>query len=106
GPMAQDFYAAYGLGADDKHISTTDADGVALVAIKELNAQNKALEAENAELEARLTALEQAAGLSPEPQVSFLSLLPWVLVGVLLVGIGMLGGSVLAMRKQLGRAKN
>ena len=30
GPMAQDFRAAFGLGTDDKHIGTVDADGVAL----------------------------------------------------------------------------
>jgi len=34
--MAQDFRAAFGLGEDDKHISTVDADGVALAAIQEL----------------------------------------------------------------------
>ena len=37
GPMAQDFQAAFGVGEDDKHISTTDADGVALAAIQGLN---------------------------------------------------------------------
>ena len=37
GPMAQDFYAAFGLGTDDKHIATIDADGVALAAIQGLN---------------------------------------------------------------------
>jgi len=31
-PMAQDFYAAFTLGADDKHINTIDLDGVALAA--------------------------------------------------------------------------
>jgi hypothetical protein len=36
GPMAQDFYAAFGLGEDDTHISTVDADGVALAAIQAL----------------------------------------------------------------------
>lgn len=37
GPVAQDFYAAFGVGADDKHIATVDADGVALAAIQGLN---------------------------------------------------------------------
>ncbi len=37
GPMAQDFRAAFGLGADDRHIATVDADGVALAAIQGLN---------------------------------------------------------------------
>ena len=36
GPMAQDFYQAFGLGLDDKTISSVDMDGVALAAIKEL----------------------------------------------------------------------
>jgi hypothetical protein len=37
GPMAQDFHASFGLGPDDKHIATVDADGVALAAIQGLN---------------------------------------------------------------------
>ena len=38
GPTAQDFAAAFGLGADDKHISTVDEGGVALAAIQGLHA--------------------------------------------------------------------
>jgi hypothetical protein len=34
-PMAQDFYAAFKLGMDDKHISMVDAHGVALAAIQD-----------------------------------------------------------------------
>jgi hypothetical protein len=67
GPMAQDFYAAFGLGEDDRHISTIDADGVALAAIQALYQQNLQLRAENDalksqldDLEARLDALEAA----------------------------------------------
>ena len=37
GPMAQDFRAAFGLGTDERHIATVDADGVALAAIQGLN---------------------------------------------------------------------
>jgi hypothetical protein len=37
GPMAQDFYAAFHVGLDDKSICSVDADGVALTAIKALN---------------------------------------------------------------------
>ena len=69
GPMAQDFYAAFGLGTDDKHIATVDADGVALAAIQGLNekvehgkqkAENRIekLEAENAQLKASLAELK------------------------------------------------
>ena len=36
GPMAQDFHAAFGLGSDDKTISTLDSDGVMYAAIQGL----------------------------------------------------------------------
>jgi len=41
GPMAQDFYAAFRVGEDDRHITTIDEDGVALAAIKGLNAKTE-----------------------------------------------------------------
>lgn len=56
GPVAEDFKAAFGLAGDGKSIATVDADGVALAAIQGLNQK---LEAENAELRARLERLEQ-----------------------------------------------
>jgi trimeric autotransporter adhesin len=70
GPVAQDFFAAFNVGEDDKHISTVDADGVALAAIQGLNQkfeereallreELKRRDAENAELKARLEKLEQ-----------------------------------------------
>ncbi len=84
GPMAQDFYAAFNVGPDDKHIATVDADGVALAAIQGLNAkledrsqrsevrsqktdaelrelreENTELKQQNVSLEKRLAALEQ-----------------------------------------------
>jgi hypothetical protein len=36
GPMAQDFHAAFGLGADDRRIAALDTDGVILSALKGL----------------------------------------------------------------------
>jgi hypothetical protein len=36
GPMAQDFYSAFGLGEDEKGITSVDADGVGLAAIQGL----------------------------------------------------------------------
>jgi len=39
GPMAQDFYAAFGVGEDNRHITSIDEDGVALAAIKALHGQ-------------------------------------------------------------------
>jgi hypothetical protein len=63
GPMAQDFYAAFNVGMDDKHIATVDEEGVALAAIQGLNlkveSENSVLRAENVELKQRLEALEQ-----------------------------------------------
>jgi hypothetical protein len=65
GPMAQDFYAAFHLGADETGIASVDADGVALAAIQALKKQLDAKEARIAQLEqeqaaltARLAALE------------------------------------------------
>lgn len=37
GPMAQDFYAQFSLGATDKGIASLDTDGVALISIQQLN---------------------------------------------------------------------
>jgi hypothetical protein len=37
GPMAEDFYEAFGLGPDEEHITSVDADGVALAAIQGLS---------------------------------------------------------------------
>jgi len=74
GPMAQDFYAAFGVGEDDKHITSIDENGVALAAIKALHAENadahtaiSTLRAQNARLTA-LTATQssQIARLSAE----------------------------------------
>ena len=60
GPMAQDFHAAFGLdGADDKHISVVDENGVALAAIQGLEAENVQLKKRLDELEAEVKALAQ-----------------------------------------------
>jgi hypothetical protein len=56
GPMAQDFYAAFTLGADEKHISMVDEGGVALAAIQGLNQK---LEASLKERDARIEELEK-----------------------------------------------
>ncbi|MCP5528073.1 MAG: tail fiber domain-containing protein [Verrucomicrobiales bacterium] len=56
GPMAQDFHSAFGLGGDDdRHITGSDADGVALAAIQGLN---RKLEERNAALEQELSELK------------------------------------------------
>jgi hypothetical protein len=71
GPVAQDFHAAFGVGADDKHIATVDADGVALAAIQGLNqkleeklaAQDAALKAKDAELQDLRQSVEELKAL-------------------------------------------
>lgn len=65
GPMAQDFYAAFGLGQDDKHLSPMDTNGVALAAVQALYAENQALQQQVDDLEARLAALEAAVQGGP-----------------------------------------
>jgi len=59
GPVAQDFYTAFGLGQDDKHISTVDADGVALAAIQGLHSLLKEKDSLINQLKSQLTTLEQ-----------------------------------------------
>jgi hypothetical protein len=49
GPVAEDFYDAFGVGCDGS-ISTIDASGVALVAIKALKAENEKLRLRQDEL--------------------------------------------------------
>ncbi len=65
GPMAQDFYALFGLGEDQLHISTIDADGVAFAAIQglyqllqEKDAQITALQEQLALQQAQITELQ------------------------------------------------
>jgi hypothetical protein len=55
GPVAQDFHAAFNLGADGRHIATVDADGVALAAIQGLNQKVE-------EKEQRIRELERTVG--------------------------------------------
>lgn len=54
GPMAQDFARAFGLGEDDRHITTIDADGVALAAIQGLNQKVEEKDARLQEQEFRI----------------------------------------------------
>jgi hypothetical protein len=58
GPMAQDFYAAFGVGEDDRHITSIDEDGVALSAIKALKRENVAARADARKKQAEILALD------------------------------------------------
>jgi hypothetical protein len=105
GPMAQDFYAAFGLGDSERYINTLDADGVALAAIQGLYAKNQALETEvstlkteNAtlkkdmsDLEARVAALERGG----TPQAVSTLTTWWPLAGVVVIA-----GIVVAQRRR------
>jgi hypothetical protein len=59
GPMAQDFYAAFQVGEDDRHITTVDEDGIALAAVKALYVKNSALQNELSELHAQNASLQR-----------------------------------------------
>ena len=62
GPMAQDFMAAFDVGASDRAIAKVDADGVAFAAIQALYGRLQALEAKNARLEQELSKRNDCAG--------------------------------------------
>ncbi len=57
--MAQDFHAAFGVGEDERHISTVDADGVALAAIQGLYQLLQGKDREMEELEKAHIYIEQ-----------------------------------------------
>jgi hypothetical protein len=77
GPMAQDFYAAFGLGENELMINSVDIDGVNMAAIQALTARTDALAAENRQLRdenadlrarvERIEALLAGQGTTPRP---------------------------------------
>jgi hypothetical protein len=112
GPIAEDFYAAFGLGENPTHINSVDADGIALAAIQGLydrlvekettiNTQAEAiarLEAQQAGLEDRLTALESSIrnGSRSEGRPLRIGLgrdyLGWLILGMFSCGVSYLVG--------------
>ena len=60
GPMAQDFYGAFGLGKDDKGIATLDSSGVALAAIQGLNQRLQQKDREMEDLRKQLANVQTA----------------------------------------------
>lgn len=58
GPMAQDFYAAFRLGRDERHINPADISGVALAAIQGLAAQVQEQQESLQRQEEKIRALE------------------------------------------------
>jgi hypothetical protein len=67
GPMAQDFRAAFSLGADDKTIYPIDSIGISLVAIQALHQQAQEKDQQIAELQAQLA--EQKNQLKKQTEV-------------------------------------
>jgi hypothetical protein len=62
GPMAEDFYAAFGLGTSDKSIGVQDLAGVSIAAVKALEERTAQLQAKSAEVEqlrSKLSEVEQ-----------------------------------------------
>jgi trimeric autotransporter adhesin len=96
GPMAQDFKAAFGVGSDEKHINSLDADGVALAAIQGLykitqdqGAQITQQQGQIAGLQEQVSTLEKRLDALEKNQVaksSFLPLNPLILLGLVLAG--------------------
>jgi len=96
GPMAQDFYTAFGLGQDEHYIGSVDADGVALASIQglyqivqekdariyELQAQNADQEKRLNDLETRLTNLEDRSDQSGSRPNGF-----WLAIVALILGL-------------------
>jgi len=109
GPMAQDFYAAFGMGEGDRHISTLDADGVALVAVQGLyqivqtqDARIEALETRNAALQQQFDDLAtRMAALEGQPDASVAQPGNWPSIGLLMSGL--LVGLVVVGRKGMPR---
>ena len=60
GPIAEEFYSAFGLGADNKHIAPSDQAGLALAAIQGLSNEVQQKDERIRALEQRLAQLEKA----------------------------------------------
>jgi len=77
GPMAQDFHAAFSLGEDDKHITSTDADGVALAAIQGLHQivrdQQREIESLRGERDSQIALLKDRLAETEETNADLLA---------------------------------
>lgn len=98
GPMAQDFYAAFRLGNDNRSIGTVDADGVALAGIKALEERTRNLAAELENLKADNAALRQQ--MKDNDGKSWMSLAG---LGLLVLA---LGGSLVMARRRVTAAES
>jgi hypothetical protein len=95
GPMAQDFYAAFKLGDNDKAIGTVDADGVALAGIKALEERTAKLATELQKMKDENAALREKL----EGSDKFAPLKTAGLPLLVIAGALGLGGAFLRRRK-------
>jgi hypothetical protein len=79
GPMAQDFYAAFGLGNTNKGIATLDTSGVALAAIRALINENTTLSEQNASQSEQIETLERRLKLLENQQAEMQAVMAKVL---------------------------
>jgi len=114
GPMAQDFYAAFELGADNRHIASLDVNGVSLAAIQtlskittdqkteidKLEAENTALKEKVDGLETRLSNLEQSMRNSADNQAPIFPI-GYLLIVVLIVGVMQAAPVIYRKKKQI-----
>jgi hypothetical protein len=88
-PMAQDFYAAFGLGEDERLIGTMDANGVALAAIQGLYTISQEQAEQIEDLQAENASLRKKQGIGfPEGLPQHISILVYGLAGVVVLLIG------------------
>jgi hypothetical protein len=92
GPMAQDLYAAFGLGEGDTTITGVDADGVALAAIQGLYTVVKEKETRLEEQRAEIAALSERVAALEAGAAPATGGYGQLLVGLLL-GAGLAGGA-------------
>jgi hypothetical protein len=83
GPTAQDFVKAFGVGDNDKTISTIDPSGIALAAIKELHKENLSLKGQVAHLQKQIDELKKnsAANEDLRAQIRQLSAMVELILG-------------------------
>jgi hypothetical protein len=86
GPVAQDFYAAFQLGDNEKAIGTIDGDGVALAAIQGLYSRVVELERENNQLQQQIENMSGNISTNKPHTIQILVYVLVVLVLILLVG--------------------
>ena len=103
GPMAQDFYKAFGLGNDERSIGTVDADGIALASVKALEARTSKLAADFESLKAENEALRKQLAAGNGKEKSFTESMAGLPLILVLGGLGLTG--ILLRRRSAADSK-